>query len=123
LFPRLHTERDEADIQHRDLHEGQILIETYPSTHCGSDPLDPSTSGVKATIIDFGLSRLKAADEARVVFTPVPEDVLEGEGEQWDVYRAIDKRIQGNWEGYHPISNLMVSYSTTPRRYWNRELT
>ncbi|KAI9634839.1 uncharacterized protein MKK02DRAFT_37715 [Dioszegia hungarica] len=96
-----------AEFEHRDLHEGQILIETYPSTHGGSDPLDPSTSGVKATIIDFGLSRLRAADEARVVFTPVPDDVLEGEGEQWDVYRAIDKRIQGDWEGYHPISNLM----------------
>jgi hypothetical protein len=56
-----------------------------------------------------------------VAFTPLPEDIFEGKGEQWDVYRAMRTMIQrgangddrrdgdGDWEAFHAESNVMVS--------------
>jgi len=70
--------------------------------------LDPSITGVRATIIDFGLSRL---DLAETVWTPLPNELYEGIGKQWDVYRAMRDRIGDDWEGFHPITNALVSRS------------
>jgi serine/threonine-protein kinase haspin len=90
------------------LHEGQILITPCPVSSASADPLDPYSTGVKATVIDFGLSRLKAADE-RVIWSEIPQEVFEGAGDQWDVYRAMRNKVQGDWKGYHPSTNVMVS--------------
>lgn len=49
-------------------------------------------SGVTATIIDFGLSRLTLDGEVR--WTPLPEEVYDGVGAQWDVYRAMRDVIE-----------------------------
>lgn len=61
---------------------------------------------MRATIIDFGLSRL---DMPESVWTPLPDEVYEGVGAQWDVYRAMRDRLGNDWEGFHPITNVMVS--------------
>jgi hypothetical protein len=116
-------------MQHRDLHEGQILITPHSVMGSGSRATDtvidltsPSSTGVRATIIDFGLSRL-ALPSGAVAFTPLPEEIFEGEGEQWDVYRAMramikrgdhggdrgDRDDNGEWEAFHAESNVMVS--------------
>lgn len=49
-------------------------------------------SGVTATIIDFGLSRLTLDGEVR--WTPLPGEVYDGVGAQWDVYRAMRDVIE-----------------------------
>ena len=95
-----------VDEQHRDLHEGQILISACDHTD-STDLTQPPSSGVKATIIDFGLSRLNT-DQSQVVWSQIPQEVYEGVGDQWDVYRSMRDEIKGDWEGYHSITNVMV---------------
>ena len=88
--------------QHRDLHEGQVLLS------------DSETGELRATVIDFGLSRAKSAVTGELFWTRIPEDVFDGQGEQWDVYRAMKTYIEADgddWDGFHPVTNLMVSFS------------
>lgn len=83
-------------IQHRDLHWGQVLIDTVSKQE--DDPvhmsLDDLSHGVKATIIDFGLSRMEVKrspktkpsvaanvqDPEGVQFTVFDETIFNGEG-------------------------------------------
>ena len=30
--------------------------------------------------------------------------------EQFDVYRAMRDHVQGDWQGFHPLTNVMVSF-------------
>lgn len=87
-------------LQHRDLHEGQVLLSAS------------EMGDLRATIIDFGLSRAKSAEKQELFWSKIPEDVFDGQGEQWDVYRAMQTHIKasgGDWDGFHPVTNLMVS--------------
>ncbi|WRT68046.1 uncharacterized protein IL334_005021 [Kwoniella shivajii] len=107
-----------TEFEHRDLHEGQILIQ--PVSTSSSDQqenyLNPDLTGLKLTIIDFGLSRLSLPlpgkkDESKSVslWNEIPEEVYEGKGLQWDLYRSMrDKLLIGNsWDGFNPITNVM----------------
>ena len=98
-------------VQHRDLHQGQVLIAHIPTASSRGivDYLSSASCGVQTTIIDFGLSRLNGQDEA--TWTAIPDDVFDGVGEQWDVYRAMRDTVQDDWAAYHPITNVMVSNS------------
>ena len=100
-----------ADLffQHRDLHKGQILISAQipPSDSDADNYLCSHGSPVRVTIIDFGLSRLEIG---KSVWTPLPEEVYEGVGPQWDVYREMRDRVDGDWEAFHPITNVLVSF-------------
>lgn len=99
-----------ADIQHRDLHEGQILISPCPIT-AETDLMGAASTGVKATIIDFGLSRLEDANGG-IIRSDMPQEVFEGKGAQWDVYRAMRDELKSNWGMFKPVSNVMVRQST-----------
>lgn len=101
-------------MQHRDLHEGQVLI--TPCAILGErDLASPASTGIKATIIDFGLSRLIDSD-GKVIHSSIPDDVFEGKGAQWDVYRSIRDTVDGDWSTYKPITNVMASASSDPMR-------
>ncbi|WVN89898.1 uncharacterized protein L203_105128 [Cryptococcus depauperatus CBS 7841] len=95
-----------ARFEHRDLHEGQILIS--PNTHCSTkhveNYLSPFYTSLSTTIIDFGLSRL---DMPQPTWSLLPEEVFQGKGAQWDIYRAMRDKIEGDWQGFHPITNVM----------------
>ena len=99
-----------ADKQHRDLHEGQILITPAPlrTSHLGSDCLSESDTGVKVTIIDFGLSRLSIPGKTSSTWSDLPPEVYEGKGDQWDVYRSMRDVIGEDWAGFHPETNVLV---------------
>jgi hypothetical protein len=64
-------------------------------------------------MVDFGLSRVDhpILGDQDPYFTPIPEDVFSGVGDQWDVYRAIrdlvDDESDGDWAGHLPRTNLM----------------
>jgi hypothetical protein len=71
-------------------------------------PLDDIRHGVKATIIDLGLSRMDA-DVEKVYWTPIDDEVFEGEGDyQFEVYRIMRELNRGGWEKYNPFSNVAV---------------
>jgi hypothetical protein len=99
-------------LQHRDLHEGQVLVKAVDILSADSaDASDPTFIGLKATIVDFGLSRVDHPESDEPYFTPIPEDVFEGVGDQWDVYRGVrdlvDASAQGDWAAHLPRTNLM----------------
>jgi serine/threonine protein kinase len=102
--------RNRSDSQHRDLHEGQILISPSPvgGSSAELDCLSESQTGVKVTIIDFGLSRLTLPGKTSSTWSELPVEVYEGKGDQWDVYRSMRDQIAGDWAGFHPESNVLV---------------
>lgn len=47
-----------------------------------------------------------------MIWSEIPEEVYDGVGDQWDVYRAVRDVVDGDWDNYHPITNVMVSQSS-----------
>ncbi|KAF9029773.1 hypothetical protein BJ165DRAFT_1520302 [Panaeolus papilionaceus] len=114
---------------HRDLHVGQILVRNLPN-QSGANVLKPQNTnqrgrpkaarvfmddplhGVEATVIDLGLSRMDAGDGHGgdpVHWTPIDQEVFEGEGDyQFDIYRMMRDMTNNDWEGFHPITNVLV---------------
>jgi hypothetical protein len=70
--------------------------------------LSESQTGVKVTIIDFGLSRLSLPGKTSSTWSELPAEVYEGRGDQWDVYRSMRDEIAGDWAGFHPETNVLV---------------
>ena len=93
------------------MHEGQILISPSPISSSSSDIncLSESQTGVNVTIIDFGLSRLSIPGKTSSTWSDLPPEVYEGKGDQWDVYRSMRDQIAGDWAGFHPETNVLVS--------------
>ncbi|CAA7260064.1 unnamed protein product [Cyclocybe aegerita] len=115
-----------VSFEHRDLHWGQILVKTVATQGSALKSLntnqklkskshrvfmDDLSHGVQTTIIDLGLSRMDAgdgSDGARVHWTPFDEEVFMGEGDyQFDVYRMMRGLTGGDWESFHPVTNVL----------------
>ncbi|KAG6335105.1 hypothetical protein ID866_3974 [Astraeus odoratus] len=119
---------DLVHFEHRDLHWGQILVKNVPvgrsHTKCTKFPMDDTQFGVKATIIDLGLSRMDAADSegGKTYWTPFDEDIFEGEGDyQYNVYRMMRDLNGGAWDRYQPFTNVMwLHYLVTKLLHWKR---
>jgi len=70
--------------------------------------MDDLSSGVIATIIDLGLSRMDASP-TEVHWTAFAPEVFEGEGDyQFDIYRMMRDHNGGSWKEYRPLTNVMV---------------
>ena len=129
------------EFEHRDLHWGNILVQSVPveSSSAPSQPgrrsssarsrtstqgegdkpswlLDPSLSGVKATIIDFTLSRASTAPAVKgrgkrtetLYYAFDDESLFEGSGDpQFEVYREMRALSKGEWQSYHPGTNTL----------------
>ena len=83
-------------FEHRDLHWGNVLIQTCSEKHIlfghASETFKVETQGVRATIIDFSLSRLSLPtdDDDNVIYNNLTEDpdLFKSEGDyQFDIYR------------------------------------
>lgn len=108
-----------VQFEHRDLHWGQILVKNIDEeedvveashTKHARLPMDDDFFGVRATIIDLGLSRMNADGGARasVHWTPFDDEVFEGEGDyQFEVYRLMRAHIGNEWRAYRPLTNVM----------------
>ena len=80
--------------------------------------MDDYTSGVIATIIDLGLSRMDAS-ATEVHWTSFEPEAFEGEGDyQFDIYRMMMYHNKGSWKEYRPLTNVMVSIPPLPA--WDR---
>lgn len=113
------------EFEHRDLHWGNILVQSVapvePSTQRSKTSgqvsnwmLDPNISGVKATIIDFTLSRAAIppkgrAKKSEVLYYPFDDESLfEGTGDpQFDVYREMRTVTNGDWASHMPNTNIL----------------
>ncbi|KAF7352547.1 Other/Haspin protein kinase [Mycena venus] len=115
-----------VSFEHRDLHLGQILVKEVPPQSSplqavnqnrgkpakGPRPMmDDPVHGVRATLIDLGLSRMDAGDGSggeMVHWTPFEEEIFQGEGDyQFDIYRFMRAHNRGNWEAFNPLTNAM----------------
>lgn len=124
----LGTMESKYQFEHRDLHWGNILVQNISSElspratkdeHKASTPswlLNPDVSGVKATIIDFTLSRatIPAPTKGRskkgeVLHYPCDDETLfEGSGDpQFEVYREMRLATKGDWQNYCPDTNTL----------------
>ncbi|KAH9927237.1 uncharacterized protein B0H18DRAFT_1003627 [Fomitopsis serialis] len=106
---------DLVRFEHRDLHWGQILVKTGPTTstsHRGlsKTPMDDESHGIEATVIDLGLARMETSDSGgtETHWTPFEEEIFEGEGDyQFDVYRMMRVHNGDSWKAYRPLTNVM----------------
>ncbi|KAI5476367.1 serine/threonine protein kinase Haspin [Pseudohyphozyma bogoriensis] len=120
---------ESVEFEHRDLHWGNVLVRPTtslvdelaglalapPASTLGSattgHSLEPEESGVEATLIDFTLSRVvkKISEDAKVLFDGFEDELIfEGEGDhQFDIYRNMRSLVGDDWEGYHPLTNVM----------------
>ncbi|KAL3224944.1 hypothetical protein MRX96_049411 [Rhipicephalus microplus] len=106
----------ELEFEHRDLHCDNVLVKRTEQDcikfMLNGRELLVRTSGVKASIIDYTLSRMRKGRE--VVYTDVSHDtaLFKGIGSsQYDVYRTMKDENGDDWEAYHPRTNaLWLSY-------------
>ncbi|XP_040211398.1 serine/threonine-protein kinase haspin [Rana temporaria] len=103
---------EELRFEHRDLHWGNLLIETcsartLPASLQGKIFHIPS-AGVQVKIIDYTLSRLDKDGLTVFCDLSMDEDLFLGEGDvQFDVYRNMREENQNGWSLYKPHSNVL----------------
>ncbi|XP_060530058.1 serine/threonine-protein kinase haspin homolog isoform X2 [Cylas formicarius] len=117
-------------FEHRDLHWGNVLLEgvsrnTKLSYKLKDKRNEIQTRGVRATIIDFTLSRIE--HDGVVIYNDLGQDpelfVAQGDY-QFEVYRLMRRRNGNDWEKFEPYSNTLwlhyiVDKSITALRYKN----
>lgn len=100
------------EFEHRDLHWGNILIEatTQRKLHFslnGRSVAIPS-NGVKATSIDYTLSRIRYNDCIFYQDLAADAELFEGRGDyQYDIYRSMRFHTDDQWERFKPVTNVL----------------
>eukprot|EP00096_Caligus_rogercresseyi_P015813 TRINITY_DN828_c2_g1_i1.p1 TRINITY_DN828_c2_g1~~TRINITY_DN828_c2_g1_i1.p1 ORF type:complete len:429 (+),score=159.08 TRINITY_DN828_c2_g1_i1:450-1736(+) len=106
---------ERLSFEHRDLHWGNILIQgTEEESFTYHFDEDTSyvvlSSGVKATIIDFSLSRLSIHDLDVDIFKDLSEDetLFNAVGDyQFEIYRLMKDSNANDWKAFNPFSNVL----------------
>lgn len=88
---------NELKFEHRDLHWGNILVNTVDKTkvlrfHLNGKEIEVETCGIEATIIDFTLSRIEF--DGVVIFNDLSLDneLFAAQGDyQFEIYRLMQK--------------------------------
>ncbi|CAL8073114.1 unnamed protein product [Orchesella dallaii] len=99
------------EFEHRDLHWGNILVEEWQPFHInylvnGQTLLVPAVD-VKAVVIDFTISRVKASDQAIFLDLKDDEEQFLGTGDhQFDIYRMMRDHNRNQWDTFSPKSNI-----------------
>ncbi|EGF82180.1 hypothetical protein BATDEDRAFT_87100 [Batrachochytrium dendrobatidis JAM81] len=103
----------QMQFEHRDLHWGNILINTtllnsieYSlSTPSINRTISVPTAGIKITIIDFALSRLEYGSELMFMDLERDPEYFTGPGPkekdgdlQFDIYRLMREAVEKNWK-------------------------
>uniref|UniRef100_A0A914IAA2 Methionine aminopeptidase 2 n=1 Tax=Globodera rostochiensis TaxID=31243 RepID=A0A914IAA2_GLORO len=100
------------EFEHRDLHVGNILIANCPKTtkicyayEC--EPVELISHGVKVSIIDFSLSRMKKNDATVYVDLSADENLFNQTGDyQFDIYRMMREENNNDWSKFTPRTNV-----------------
>lgn len=102
----------ELEFEHRDLHWGNVLVAPTKDSVidfrvAGANYKLP-TKGLKATVIDFTLSRLRL--KHCVMYNNLGEDpsLFTAEGDyQFEIYRQMRKANGNDWEKFTPYTNVL----------------
>lgn len=100
------------EFEHRDLHWGNVLVaqtgDSKIDFKLGGDTFSLNTHGLKATVIDFTLSRIKLPHCS--VFNNLAEDpsLFTSEGDyQFEVYRLMQQANNNTWGTFTPYTNVL----------------
>ncbi|XP_067625598.1 serine/threonine-protein kinase haspin homolog [Eurosta solidaginis] len=103
-------------FEHRDLHWGNVLLlstnaKELPFTIDNHTYVVP-TKGVKATLIDYTLSRMTVDNCCHYNDISCDEDLFTATGDyQFDIYRMMRDVLGNNWETFEPRTNIFwISY-------------
>ncbi|KAL3093793.1 hypothetical protein niasHT_021622 [Heterodera trifolii] len=107
---------DVLEFEHRDLHAGNILVEQCSDEKIRyvyrGEQIDVVSNGVRASIIDFSISRL---NKNGVRFVDLSHDnglfeqngVSDGGDYQYDVYRLMKAAVNEKWAKFWPQTNVL----------------
>ncbi|KAK9878914.1 hypothetical protein WA026_003740 [Henosepilachna vigintioctopunctata] len=122
---------EELHFEHRDLHWGNVLVkvtkEEYSNFILKGREITIKNKEVKATIIDFTLSRIEY-DKA-VIFNDLAldNDLFSATGDyQFEIYRLMKENNGNEWQSFKPYSNVLwlhyvLDKAITAFRYKNTQ--
>ncbi|KAL3076425.1 hypothetical protein niasHT_039914 [Heterodera trifolii] len=103
---------DVLAFEHSDLHTGNILVEQCPPNEeirflYRGEQIVVVSKGVRATIINFTLSRIKLQKEDAVFANEPTPSLFKGKGDyQFEVYRMMKHAVGPNsWSKFFPVTN------------------
>lgn len=100
-------------FEHRDLHCGNVLLknsETEKSIvfHLNGKPIEVQTHGIKATIIDYTLSRIVYKNCCLFQDLATDPELFEATGDyQYDIYRMMRDKTNNCWAVFEPYTNVL----------------
>lgn len=99
-------------FEHRDLHWGNILVtsttERTITFYLNAKPIEVQTHGIKATIIDYTLSRIEYNNCCLYQNLAADPELFENTGDyQFDIYRLMRKTTDNNWTVFEPYTNVL----------------
>lgn len=99
-------------FEHRDLHWGNVLIkptiEKSLTFNINGKSISVPTHGIKATIIDYTLSRIIYKDCCLFQDLAADPELFEASGDyQFDVYRLMQTQTNNCWETFEPFTNVL----------------
>lgn len=105
------------EFEHRDLHWGNILIapchETSLNFLVNGKPIEVRTHGVKATIIDYTLSRIVYKNCCLFQDLAADPELFEATGDyQYEIYRLMRAQTNNYWEVFVPYTNILWLHYT-----------
>lgn len=100
------------EFEHRDLHWGNILLsptdDKTVSFKLDGQTITIPTHGVKATIIDFTLSRMVVNGFAHYNNLSTDDELFAATGDyQFDIYRYMKNQLDNCWERFAPYNNIL----------------
>ncbi|KAK0408139.1 hypothetical protein QR680_003793 [Steinernema hermaphroditum] len=106
---------EQLEFEHRDMHVGNIMVDRTDrkvvSYMLGGNPYHVETHGVKVSIIDFTISRMRK-DRTEIFFDLESDPCLfKGTGDyQFDVYRIMQQHNNKDWRKFSPYTNLLWTH-------------
>lgn len=100
------------EFEHRDLHWGNVLVlpttEKFLTFSLNGKTIQIPSHGVKATIIDYTLSRILYKNCCLYQDLSADPELFEATGDyQYDIYRLMNKHTRGQWEAFKPYTNIL----------------
>lgn len=99
-------------FEHRDLHWGNILVartkEKSLTFRLNGKDVTVLTHGIKATIIDYTLSRIVYKNCCLFQDLASDPELFEAKGDyQYDIYREMRQRTNNCWATFEPHTNVL----------------